>query len=78
MSPTHYIVLEDNTNIAPDLIQKFAFATSYMYFNWAGPIRVPAVCQVIYIHKIHNSNLVFLTGYIINPQFNYWKRQLYL
>ncbi|CAL8111645.1 unnamed protein product [Orchesella dallaii] len=50
VSPTHYVVLEDNSNISPDLIQKFAFATSFMYFNWTGSVRVPAMCQ--YAHKL--------------------------
>jgi aubergine-like protein len=55
VSPTHFIVLEDTSNIKPDLIQKFAFATTFMYFNWPGTIRVPAMCQ--YAHK-----LAYLTG----------------
>ncbi|ODN06661.1 Protein argonaute-3 [Orchesella cincta] len=50
VSPTHYVVLEDNSNVSPDFIQKFAFATSFMYYNWTGSIRVPAMCQ--YAHKL--------------------------
>lgn len=46
VNPTHYIVLHDNSDIKPDVIQKFAYATSFMYYNWAGSIRVPAMCQV--------------------------------
>ncbi|XP_021965267.2 piwi-like protein Ago3 [Folsomia candida] len=49
VNPTHYIVLHDNSDIKPDVIQKFAYATSFMYYNWAGSIRVPAMCQ--YAHK---------------------------
>lgn len=49
MNPTHYIVLHDNSDIKPDVIQKFAYACSFMYFNWSGTIRVPAMCQ--YAHK---------------------------
>jgi len=48
-NPTHYIVLYDNADIKPDMMQKFAYATSFMYFNWAGSVRVPAMCLVILI-----------------------------
>jgi aubergine-like protein len=50
VTPTHYIVLQDHGNTPPDLIQKFAYVTTFMYYNWAGSIRVPAVCQ--YAHKL--------------------------
>ena len=46
MSPTHFVVLDDNSDIKPNLIQRFAYATTFMYFNWPGTIRVPAMCQV--------------------------------
>lgn len=51
VNPTHYIVLHDDSSppIEANTIQRIAYATSYMYYNWSGSIRVPAMCQ--YAHK---------------------------
>jgi aubergine-like protein len=50
VTPTHYHVVEDCGEYKPDMIQKMAYFLTYMYFNWPGSIRVPAVCQ--YAHKL--------------------------
>jgi len=50
VTPTHFIVLEDSGENKPDLLQRFSFVLSFMYFNWPGSIRGPAVCQ--YAHKL--------------------------
>ena len=50
VSPTHYIVVSDNTGIKPDHIQKLSYKLCHLYYNWSGTIRVPAPCQ--YAHKL--------------------------
>jgi len=55
VTPTHYNVLEFQTTLKPDHLQKIAYKLCHIYFNWTGTIRVPAVCQ--YAHK-----LAFLVG----------------
>ncbi|KAM9095070.1 piwi-like protein 1 [Sarcophilus harrisii] len=55
VTPTHYNVVFDNTNLKPDQIQCLTYKLCYMYYNWTGVIRVPAPCQ--YAHK-----LAFLVG----------------
>lgn len=46
VGPSHYIVLEDSGENKPDLVQRFCYITAFMYYNWPGTIRVPAMCQV--------------------------------
>lgn len=55
VSPTHYIVIEDTSEMKPDVAQKLAYKLCFMYYNWPGTVRVPACCQ--YAHK-----LAFLVG----------------
>lgn len=55
VTPTHYNVLEFNTTLTPDHLQKIAYKLCHIYYNWTGTIRVPACCQ--YAHK-----LAFLVG----------------
>merc|ERR1719494_1283152 len=50
VSPTHYIVVHDNTGLKPDIIQKISYKLTHMYYNWPGRVRVPAPCQ--YAHKL--------------------------
>lgn len=50
VSPTHYIVLHDNSGLSPDKVQRLSFKMCHMYYNWPGTIKVPAPCQ--YAHKI--------------------------
>lgn len=50
VTPTHYIVLENDTTIKPDHIQRLSYKLCHMYYNWTGTVRVPAPCQ--YAHKL--------------------------
>ncbi|CAL8071261.1 unnamed protein product [Orchesella dallaii] len=50
VNPTHFIVLNPDDDISPDLIQKLAYVTTFMYYNWSGTVRVPAMVQ--YAHKL--------------------------
>lgn len=55
VSPTHYNVIWDKSNLIPDHIQRLTYKLTHLYYNWPGTIRVPAPCQ--YAHK-----LAFLVG----------------
>ncbi|XP_053676934.1 protein argonaute-3 [Anopheles nili] len=50
VTPTHYIVLRNDSNFSPDILQRLSYKMCYMYYNWPGSIRVPACCQ--YAHKL--------------------------
>ena len=49
-TPSHYIVLEDNSGLSPDLMQRLTYKLCFLYYNWPGTVRVPAPCQ--YAHKL--------------------------
>lgn len=55
VTPTHYVVVHDDTNMLPDHLQRLSYKLTHLYYNWPGTIRVPAPCQ--YAHK-----LAFLVG----------------
>lgn len=55
VTPTHCIVLEDESNFQPDHLQRLTYKLCFLYYNWPGAVRVPACCQ--YAHK-----LAFLVG----------------
>ncbi|XP_071439350.1 piwi-like protein Ago3 [Hetaerina americana] len=55
VTPTHYIILHDSSDLKIDYIQRLTYKLCFMYYNWPGGIRVPAPCQ--YAHK-----LAYLTG----------------
>ena len=57
VSPTHYIVVHDNTGLKPDILQKISYKLTHMYYNWPGTVRVPAPCQ--YAHKLAYQVLAF-------------------
>lgn len=48
--PTHFYVCYNDSLIRRDSFEKLTFALCHYYFNWAGPIKVPAPCM--YAHKI--------------------------
>lgn len=50
VTPSHYIVLEDQIDFKPDILQRVSYKLCYMYYNWPGAVRVPACCQ--YAHKL--------------------------
>ena len=48
--PTHFHVPINQTNLTKLELQQLIYALCHYYFNWAGPIKVPAPCM--YAHKI--------------------------
>ncbi|KAH8377177.1 hypothetical protein KR093_003884 [Drosophila rubida] len=50
VSPTHFIVLRDDSNYGPDIIQKLSYKLCFLYYNWPGTVRIPACCM--YAHKM--------------------------
>ncbi|KAI8521140.1 Piwi-like protein 2 [Branchiostoma belcheri] len=59
VSPTHYIVVADETGLKPDYMQRLSYKLTHLYYNWPGTVRVPAPCQ--YAHK-----LAYLVGQSIH------------
>jgi len=55
VTPTHYVIVHDETGMKADHFQRLAYKLTHLYYNWPGTIRVPAPCQ--YAHK-----LAFLVG----------------
>lgn len=61
VTPSHYVVIENEANVTPDILQQLSYKLTYQYFNWPGSIRVPAPCQVMsaahpffYISNFHS------------------------
>lgn len=52
VSPTHYVVLHNTTELSPDQMQRLTYKLTHLYYNWPGCVRVPAPCQ--YAHKLAN------------------------
>ena len=50
VTPTHYVVVYDDSGMKADHIQRLSFKLTHLYYNWPGTIRVPAPCQ--YAHKL--------------------------
>ena len=48
-TPTHYEVLLNESEFSADLFYSMTYFQTYNYYNWSGPVKVPAVCQ--YAHK---------------------------
>ena len=48
--PTHFYVAFNDSQLPKAVIEKLTFDLCHYYFNWAGPIKVPAPCM--YAHKI--------------------------
>ena len=46
VSPTHYVIVADNSNLKIDHVQQITYRMTHMYYNWPGTVRVPAPCQV--------------------------------
>ncbi|CAO1310298.1 unnamed protein product [Diamesa serratosioi] len=49
-TPSHYIVVQDENNFSPDILQQLTYKLCFLYYNWPGTVRVPAPCQ--YAHKL--------------------------
>ncbi|CAG0888931.1 unnamed protein product [Cyprideis torosa] len=68
VTPTHYIVLQDDEKepLSTDVIQKITYKMCHLYYNWPGTVRVPAPCM--YAHKL--AKLVgFSVKRNIKPEF---------
>lgn len=50
VTPSHYIVLEDENHFPVDHLQRLSYKLCFLYYNWPGAVRVPACCQ--YAHKL--------------------------
>ncbi|XP_032519044.2 piwi-like protein Ago3 [Danaus plexippus] len=50
VTPTHYVVVSDNSPMSPDQCQRLTYKLCHLYYNWPGTVRVPAPCQ--YAHKL--------------------------
>jgi len=48
--PTHFFVPKNDSDLTRIEIEHLTFSLCHFYFNWSGPIKVPAPCQ--YAHKI--------------------------
>lgn len=59
VSPTSYNVLRNESGLNADQLQLYTFKQTHLYYNWAGTVGVPAVCQ--YAHK-----LAFLAGQFLH------------
>lgn len=59
MRPTHFYVPLHQSSLTKVELQQLTFALCHYYFNWAGPIKVPAPCM--YAHKI--ADLFTRIGY---------------
>ncbi|KAL4487083.1 hypothetical protein ABPG72_001535 [Tetrahymena utriculariae] len=44
-TPTKYICLYNNTNLKEDQFWQLTYFQTFNYYNWQGPIRVPAVMK---------------------------------
>ncbi|CAH2043482.1 unnamed protein product, partial [Iphiclides podalirius] len=61
VTPTHYVVVHDDSGMTPDQCQRMTYKMCHLYYNWPGTVRVPAPCQ--YAHK-----LAYLVGQNIHQQ----------
>ena len=49
-TPTHYNVVYNKTKLTEDQFYDLTYRQCFNYYNWNGPIRVPA--PVMYAHKL--------------------------
>jgi len=61
VNPTSYNIIHNESGLTSDILQRLTYKLTYLYFNWSGTVRVPAVCQ--YAHK-----LAYLIGENIKAQ----------
>ena len=46
VTPTHYMVINNEGGMKPDVLQRLTYRLTFMYFNWTGNVSVPAPCLV--------------------------------
>lgn len=59
VKPTHFYVAlhESHDEINKEDLENLTFCQTFMYSNWSGSIKVPAVCQLA--HKIAEYHFTF-------------------
>ena len=45
VSPTNFVVVRDELKLDPVALQTFTYHQCFIYQNWSGSIKVPAMCQ---------------------------------
>lgn len=50
MLPTHFFCCKNDSSFTKADLHHLTFALCHFYFNWPGPIKVPAPCM--YAHQI--------------------------
>lgn len=45
VSPTNFVVVKDDLKLDPVALQTFTYHQCFVYQNWSGSIKVPAMCQ---------------------------------
>lgn len=61
VSPTRYDVLLNETTWKPNQIQRLTYISTHLYYNWAGTVRVPAVCK-------YASKLAFMVSQYVHKE----------
>lgn len=65
-TPVKYKLIENTSNISKEVLAKFSFGLSHLYYNWKGAIKLPAPTQLSHklalivgenIHKDASPNL---------------------
>ena len=65
-SPTHFDVLYDSTRIPVEILQSCTYFLCHYYWNWSGPIRIPAPLKYAEVcSKFSNS---FLQDQVLNEK----------
>lgn len=57
-NPTHYFVVYNTTDLGSDEFYKLTYFQTFNYYNWQGPIKVPAVCMYASKHNELMSNVL--------------------
>ncbi len=62
-TPTHYHCLFDSTGVPLEILEEVTYRLCYYYWNWPGPIRVPAMLKNAEVNgkfgakNLHNENV---------------------
>ena len=65
-TPVKYKLIENSSNISKEVLAKFSFGLSHLYYNWKGAIKLPAPTQLSHklalmvgesVHKDSSFNL---------------------
>jgi hypothetical protein len=50
----------DTSDMTKETLERLTFSLCHYYFNWAGPIKVPAPCM--YAHKLAELHMYLRQG----------------